>query len=41
LPPCSTSTSNGFSTPGEMPAAFSVSRPTIASPLPGKFFSCA
>ena len=41
LPPCSTSTSNGFITPGEMPASASICRPAIAVPLPGKFFSCA
>jgi hypothetical protein len=32
---------NGFMTPGLIPAAASVSRPAIAEPVPGKFFSCA
>ena len=41
LPPCSTSTSSGFITPGLMPAAASWSRPAIAVPVPGKFFSWA
>ena len=40
-PPRSTSTSSGFITPGLMPAAASWSRPSIAVPLPGKFFSGA
>ncbi len=32
---------NGLITPGEMPELASASRPTIASPLPGKSFACA
>ena len=40
LPPCSTSVTNGFITPGEMPASASIVRPAIAVPVPGKLFSC-
>ena len=41
LAPFSTSTTNGFITPAEMPASASAARPSIASPLPGKSFACA
>ncbi len=39
--PCSTRTTNGFITPGEMPACASAARPAIASPDPGRSFACA
>jgi hypothetical protein len=33
--PCSTSTTNGFITPGEIPASLNAVRPATASPEPG------
>jgi len=39
--PSSTSTTNGFITPAEMPASASAVRPWIALPVPGKSFACA
>ena len=41
LPPCSTSTMNGFIAPGLMLASASICLPAIAVPVPGKFLSCA